>query len=61
MSPGALQLDAQGRLRHLLTIEGPSYRAAEHTKLNARTGPKAKGRKPKSKAKRGGTKPRRSS
>ena len=46
---------------HLLTIEGPSYRAAEHTKLNARTCSKAKGRKPKSKAKRGGTKPRRSS
>lgn len=38
---------------HLLTIEGPSYRAAEHTKLNARTGAKTKS-KAKAKAKRGG-------
>jgi DNA replication protein DnaC len=38
---------------HLMTIEGPSYRAAEHTKLNTKTTNKAgNGR---------GTKPRRSS
>ena len=45
---------------HLITIEGPSYRAAAHTKLNTRSGSKAKG-KAKTKAKRGDTKPRRSS
>jgi len=45
---------------HLLTIEGPSYRAAEHTKLNARTSAKDKSTA-KSRARRRGAKPRRSS
>lgn len=42
---------------HLMTIEGPSYRAAQHTKLNAPKAPKSPRSKPKAKPRASKTTP----